>query len=246
MKSKLLFPPLSLYLCLVSIIPEGDIVKIIDQTGTEVAGYVYDAWGNIHSETGDSNLKSLNPFRYRGYVYDEETGLYYLQSRYYDPFTGRFLNEDDVSYIGATGTVLSCNMFAYCENNPRNQIDSDGYNPKYWINKQVAASNWCIIHSKKTKISFNCYGFAIGIYSGYNNLNPGFKSNQNNYYNYVSVDTLAKRVMADLKKLGRSGKIVSNASYKCKKNEYLIAMRVTAKGYKYGYDYHFMKCCAKL
>ncbi len=104
---------------------QGDIVKIIDQAGTEVAGYVYDAWGNIHSETGDTNLRSLNPFRYRGYVYDNETGLYYLQSRYYDPFTGRFLNAD--AYCDTqSGSPLSTNMFAYCENNPVNNIDSKG------------------------------------------------------------------------------------------------------------------------
>ena len=60
---------------------QGDVVKIIDYLGTEVASYVYDAWGNIQSETGELNIRRLNPFRYRGYVYDEETGLYYLQSR---------------------------------------------------------------------------------------------------------------------------------------------------------------------
>lgn len=59
---------------------QGDIVKIIDQAGAEVAGYVYEAWGN----TGDSKLRELNQFIYRSYVYDNETGLYYLQSRYYD------------------------------------------------------------------------------------------------------------------------------------------------------------------
>ena len=62
---------------------QGDIVKIIDYLGTEIANYVYDAWGNIQSVTGNQNIITLNPFRYRGYVYDNETGLYYLQSRYY-------------------------------------------------------------------------------------------------------------------------------------------------------------------
>ncbi len=84
------------------------------------------AWGNIHSQTGDPYIKRLNPFRYRGYVYDEETSLYYLQSRYYDPFSGRFLNADNTAFIGATGTVLSCNLFTYCENNPTNTIDNTG------------------------------------------------------------------------------------------------------------------------
>ena len=105
---------------------QGDLVKIIDQSGTEVAGYVYDAWGNIRSVTGEPILRELNPFRYRGYVYDEESELYYLQSRYYDPFVGRFLNADDTTYIGATGTVLSGNLFAYCENNPIVNTDKNG------------------------------------------------------------------------------------------------------------------------
>lgn len=68
---------------------QGDVVKIINQSGTVCASYVYDAWGNIKSESGEPILRELNPFRYRSYVYDTESGLYYLQSRYYDPFTGR-------------------------------------------------------------------------------------------------------------------------------------------------------------
>lgn len=66
------------------------------------------------------------PFAYRGYCYDQYTGLYYLQSRYYDPETGRFINADDTTYLNATGTVLSCNLFAYCENDPVNSVDPTG------------------------------------------------------------------------------------------------------------------------
>ena len=64
---------------------------MIDLSGTEVASYVYDAWGNIKDTKGEPTIREINPIRYRGYVYDTETSLYYLQSRYYDPFTGRFL-----------------------------------------------------------------------------------------------------------------------------------------------------------
>ena len=67
---------------------------MIDLSGTEVASYVYDSWCNIKDTKGESTIRELNPIRYRGYVYDTETGLYYLQSRYYDPLTGRFLNAD--------------------------------------------------------------------------------------------------------------------------------------------------------
>lgn len=99
---------------------------MIDISGTEVASYVYDAWGNIRSVTGDPILSELNPFRYHGYVYDEESELYYLQSRYYDPFVGRFLNAD--AYCDTmSGSPLSTNMFAYCENDSINYADYDGF-----------------------------------------------------------------------------------------------------------------------
>lgn len=72
-------------------------------------------------------MANTNPIRYRSYYYDTETGFYYLQSRYYDPETGRFLNADDVDHLGASGMVLSFNLFAYCENNPVNSLDPSGY-----------------------------------------------------------------------------------------------------------------------
>lgn len=74
---------------------QGDITEIVDKDGKAAAEYSYNAWGNMLTEdNGTLTVGKLNPFRYRGYVYDEETGLYYLQSRYYDPLTGRFLNAD--------------------------------------------------------------------------------------------------------------------------------------------------------
>ncbi len=105
---------------------QGDVVRIIDLAGTEVASYVYDAWGNIKDTKGEPTIREINPIRYRGYVYDTETSLYYLQSRYYDPFTGRFLNADIYCDTG-TSTPLSTNMFAYCENNPISNADEGGY-----------------------------------------------------------------------------------------------------------------------
>lgn len=105
---------------------QGDVVKIISESGAFQTQYTYDAWGSIKSVTGNTWLASLNPFRYRSYVYDGESGLYYLQSRYYDPTTGRFLNADDTAYIGVSGTVLSGNLFTYCENNCINNIDTSG------------------------------------------------------------------------------------------------------------------------
>ena len=99
---------------------------MIDLSGTEVASYVHDAWGNIKDSKDEPTIREINPIRYRSYVYDTETSLYYLQSRYYDPFTGRFLNAD--AYCDTmSGFPLSTNMFAYCENDSINYADYDGF-----------------------------------------------------------------------------------------------------------------------
>ena len=109
---------------------QDDITEIVDKDGKAVAEYAYDAWGNMLTENnGTLAVGKLNPFRYRSYVYDEETGLYYLQSRYYDPLTGRFLNAN-VYCDTESGTPLSTNMFAYCENNAINNVDYSGNSPK--------------------------------------------------------------------------------------------------------------------
>lgn len=110
---------------------QGDVIAVYtaannSQTGLPelVASYTYDAWGNILSATGE--LAQLNPFRYRGYYYDTETQFYYLQSRYYDPQIGRFLNADDITFLGVDGSVDSYNQFAYCGNNPIVRTDFTG------------------------------------------------------------------------------------------------------------------------
>ena len=112
---------------------QGDITKIVNHQGKVMVEYTYDAWGNILKEKSNVNpsyatVKEFNPFRYRGYVYDTDTGLYYLQTRYYDPTTGRFIDADDTAYVDTnTGTPLSTNMFAYCENNFINNVDKTGH-----------------------------------------------------------------------------------------------------------------------
>ena len=108
---------------------QGDVVAILDSTGNQVVGYRYDAWGKLLATTGSmaSSLGVNNPLRYRGYVYDRETGLYYLQSRYYNPEIGRFINADSFASTGQG--ILGYNMFAYCGNNPVNREDSTG---QFW------------------------------------------------------------------------------------------------------------------
>ena len=95
---------------------QGDVTYIYDIDGNRVVTYNYDAWGNILSITGTkaTTIGRYNPFRYRGYYYDNETGFYYLNSRYYDPSSGRFLTADGQLNDG----LLGYNLFAYCENNP--------------------------------------------------------------------------------------------------------------------------------
>ena len=84
---------------------QGDVTGLVNASGTRVVTYTYDAWGNPLSTSGTmaSTLGSVNPLRYRGYVYDTETGLYYLQSRYYNPGWGRFINAD--AYLSAGGGI---------------------------------------------------------------------------------------------------------------------------------------------
>lgn len=106
----------------------GDIVGIADAAGNLIASYTYDAWGKVTSLTGSNTaIGELNPFRYRSYYYDSDIQLYYLQSRYYDPEIGRFINSDDVNYLGMTESELSYNAFSYCDNNPVNDSDPNGY-----------------------------------------------------------------------------------------------------------------------
>ncbi|MBQ6549880.1 MAG: RHS repeat-associated core domain-containing protein, partial [Lachnospiraceae bacterium] len=108
---------------------QGDVTGLIDSSNSTVVHYTYDSWGKTVSITDTSNtsISTLNPFRYRGYIYDPETELYYLQSRYYDAEVCRFISPDDVVYLGAYGSILNYNLFGYCKNNPINESDSTGH-----------------------------------------------------------------------------------------------------------------------
>lgn len=115
----------------------GDILGILDSHGTELVKYEYNSWGKLLNLTDYSSngLGRRNPFRFKGYYYDEELGMYYLNSRYYDPETGRFVNADDFEMIdGSNHHILENNLFAYCFNNPANMIDDTGYWPKWAAN----------------------------------------------------------------------------------------------------------------
>lgn len=117
---------------------QGDVTGLVDADGTQVVTYTYDAWGNPLSVTGSKShtIGEDNPFRYRGYFYDAETGLYYLQNRYYNPQWGRFLNADTLIN---QSSLLGDNMFAYCYNNPVVMSDKTGNLPFFAITAAIGA-----------------------------------------------------------------------------------------------------------
>ena len=116
---------------------QGDVIAVYDSTGTKIGSYTYDAWGNFTTTVTSGNttlenniVRNYNPFRYRSYFYDIETGWYYLQSRYYNPSWGRFLSADHADVLQATPDQLTDkNLFAYCDNNPITRLDEDG---EFW------------------------------------------------------------------------------------------------------------------
>ena len=116
---------------------QGDVVKLM-YSGTAYAEYTYDAWGNVISSSG--SLADLNPLRYRSYYFDVETGFYYLQSRYYDPALGRFINAD--SYASTGQGFIGYNMFAYCGNGPVSLSDQLGHRPSSLILNVNLTDSW--------------------------------------------------------------------------------------------------------
>ena len=159
---------------------QGDIIRIYNTSGTAICEYTYDAWGNF-TATGNLTVAYANPFRYRSYYYDTESHLYYLQSRYYDNITGRFLNSDiplvNIFLVG------NGNLFEYCENNVVNNVDYKGY----WhesignfvktslgfrvdVSQRFLSRSFCLLYAKdflKYNGTWTWYGKA---YSGMNAL----------------------------------------------------------------------------
>ena len=106
---------------------QGDIVAVYSNDGVKLISYIYDAWGSFtttYHNGGASTAAAKNPFKYRGYYYDSDLGLYYLQTRYYDANIGRFISADKI--INGNGDMLGYNLYAYCSNNPIMYTDYTG------------------------------------------------------------------------------------------------------------------------
>lgn len=164
---------------------QGDVIGLYNTSGTVVVQYTYDSWGVLLSTTGSlaSTLGALNPFRYRGYIYDEETELYWLRSRYYDPETGRFLNAD--VFVSTGQGINALNMFAYCGNNPVINIDITGTRYVKGIDACGGAGNYKTI--QKNEYSYGTT-FSIGGTWGYT---KGQHSYSESYVVSTAQDTIA-------------------------------------------------------
>ncbi|MBQ9714427.1 MAG: hypothetical protein IJV83_03810 [Clostridia bacterium] len=135
---------------------QGNIIALLDNSGLVVVEYSYDAWGR-HTCFDEStiNLGVANPFRYRGYYYDVETGLYFLKTRYYDPEIGRFMSIDGIEYLDPE-SINGLNLYAYCNNNPVMNIDPNGN--KWWKKLWRGVVDVC----SAVGSFFVTYGAAIG------------------------------------------------------------------------------------
>ena len=121
---------------------QGDIIAVYTEGGTKIGSYTYDAWGvcSYSYASGATSaqkqiVSTLNPFRYRGYYYDTETGFYYLQTRYYNPQRGRFLNADGQMKTGIN--LIGINLFAYCNNNPIKMVDPNGKDAIFYVDEDT-------------------------------------------------------------------------------------------------------------
>lgn len=152
---------------------QDDVVGMVDSEGQLVVKYQYDAWGQPISTGGAlaETLGALNPFRYRGYIYDEETGLYYLRSRYYNPKLSRFINADDVEALGADGDINGYQLFNYCMNDPVNRRDEAGsWSLPNWAKVAIGAAlivGAAVVATVATGgVACFAYGAAIGAAKG--------------------------------------------------------------------------------
>ncbi len=231
----------------------NSVKNIVDENGNIICSYEYDSWGNILDIEGDIFLAKLNDFRYQSYIYDDETGFYFLSSRYYDSNNYRFVNADCI-FSGS-------NLFMYCNNNPTNYCDPSGKSPiaSVYGSSVSFVSDWgyvgigfSIVKSDPnggyfyktasgTKVYFNCYLWALnkyyttesygspGMYLLGEETSAGFKEvvPTTRLFGHYTVDLVYDFVVKDAKKLGYGIKEVSTPNVSVSTNQRLIALRTT-------------------
>ena len=162
---------------------QGDIVAILDSSGNTVVEYTYDIWGKSVSITGSlaDTVGTINPLRYRGYYYDTETQLYYLQSRYYSPDLMRFISQDDPVFSNAQGEPIGSNLYVYCLNNSIMLSDGLGLWAQYYsgfkrtstgfnlnVNLVFLSRNYCVLYANDI---IKLYGQRYWWGKGYKKMN---------------------------------------------------------------------------
>lgn len=217
-----------------------DVIGIIDLQGNEIASYEYDSWGKVTKITGNMKIARINPFRYKSYYYDEESGLYYLNSRYYDACTGRFINADKhiETYVG----IHSNNMFAYCENTPVVRLNSTGESSVGAVNFHSESTSGYVpkyntLYSwiPETMRRFNCYAFVVNNNSKF--IMPGELSGKKYKLN---LDVIVANAIEDMKKIGFKNVREINWAYvpQAIKKEVVVAVRIGAD------DFHWIRYCS--
>ncbi len=238
----------------------GDIVGLLDNNGALVVEYKYDAWGGLLFTTGSlaDTLGKRNPFRYRGYVYDEETELYYLRSRFYCPVKCRFVNADNI--MGKKGILFGHNGFAYCKNAPICFNDASGHAWGLILLLAVAVAatlTGCSQNNSSIISQYNCYAYAVGKTVW---MNPGGDTRRLKYMrkdklykikqDYFDVYDTAAAVISDLGG-DENALIVDGVDSSVPDGWHMIALRtgsisdsdgyVSISPYDMGGDYHFMR-----
>mgnify|MGYP000856519059 FL=1 len=246
---------------------QGDIVAILDENGNMVVSYGYDAWGAPLWCTGElaETLDKVQPFRHRGYVFDEETGLYYLRSRYYNPRCGRFINADTL--VSTFQKSSKHNLFSYCGNSVISYMDPDGLLAisGLLVGVMLVACVTLLTGCTATDADiagYNCYACAVGRKEW---MNPGGDSRATRYLStqdgikihkeYFDVYKTADAVINDLGG-AENVKIVEGIYADVPSGWHMIALRTgyiaDADGYVKGEvdadgriifngDYHFMR-----
>jgi RHS repeat-associated protein len=226
---------------------QGDVMYMVDESGGEVASYEYDPYGKLLRTTGD--FAEINPLRYRGYYCDNDTDFYYLQSRYYDPAICRFICVD--SYTSTGQSIIRYNMFAYCNNDPVNMVDTTGSVPNRAVMMSDGGSPGPDTDSEPYSGQANCYAYAFKLENDprtgepfQSKPQPGeFSGNepltQDDLLGSPAVvkKNINKRVLADADALGLRYVEVKNANHIAKKGNWDVALVYASDGS----DYHWYR-----